>query len=184
MKDLLKICRRYIMTAILTVCLVLGMNILFFFVYLVRENMYKADESYYSWRIARLSESLVWDGDEYALSAEAAEQIDANYAFAMLIDQQGSVVWSRNLPDEIPLSYSLSDIASMTRWYLNDYPVKVWEHPDGLFVIAGAKDSLAKYDMAINVSTLKSLPAYFGAYLLCNLLMVVFLSVFYLDQGD
>ena len=72
MKDLLKICRRYIMTAILTVCLVLGMNILFFFVYLVRENMYKADESYYSWRIARLSESLVWDGDEYALSAEAA----------------------------------------------------------------------------------------------------------------
>ena len=179
MKDLLKICRRYIMTAILTVCLVLGMNILFFFVYLVRENMYKADESYYSWRIARLSESLVWDGDEYPLSAEAAEQIDANYAFAMLIDQQGSVVWSRNLPDEIPLSYSLSDIASMTRWYLNDYPVKVWEHPDGLFVIAGAKDSLAKYDMAINVSTLKSLPAYFGAYLLCNLLMVIFLSVFF-----
>ena len=45
MKDLLKICRRYILTAIFTICLVLGVNLLFLFVYLVRENMYKAEPS-------------------------------------------------------------------------------------------------------------------------------------------
>ncbi len=179
MKDLLKICRRYILTAIFTICLVLGVNLLFLFVYLVRENMYKAEPSYYNWRTSELAGSLTRDGDGYSLSAEAAEKIDADYAFAMLIDQQGQVIWSRNLPEEIPLSYSLTDIASMTRWYLKDYPVKVWEHSDGLFVAAREKNSIAKYEMEIKLSTLYSLPSYLAAYLLCNLLMVFFLSLFF-----
>ena len=41
MKDLLKICRRYIIMAVLTVCLVLAVNIIFFFVYVVREKCIK-----------------------------------------------------------------------------------------------------------------------------------------------
>lgn len=97
----------------------------------------------------------------------------------MLINQQGQVVWSRNLPEEIPLSYSLTDIASMTRWYLKDYPVKVWEHSDGLFVVAEEKSSIAKYDLEFSMSTLNALPSYLGAYILCNLLMVFFLSLFF-----
>lgn len=179
MKDLLKICRRYIMTAVLTICFVLGINILFLFVYLIRENMYKSEPYYYNWRTERLAESLAWDGENYSLSPEAAEKIDADYAFAMLIDLEGQVVWSRNLPEEIPLSYSLNDIASMSRWYLKDYPVKVWEHPRGLFVAAQPKNSVAKYDMEFRISTLKSFPSYLGAYLLCNLLMVFLLSLFF-----
>ncbi|OUQ27295.1 hypothetical protein B5E77_07025 [Lachnoclostridium sp. An131] len=179
MKDLLKICRRYIVTAVLTVCLVLAVNIIFFFVYVVRENMHKADPYYYNWRTERLAEALTLGEDGYTLSEDAARKIDDSYAFAMMIDQQGNVVWSRNLPEDIPLSYSLTDIASMTRWYLKDYPVKVWTRPDGLFVVAKPKDSIAKYDVEINLSTLKALPSYLGAYLLCNLLMVFFLSLFF-----
>ena len=83
----------------------------------------------------------------------------------MLINQQGQVVWSRNLPEEIPLSYSLTDIASMTRWYLKDYPVKVWEHSDGLFVVAEEKSSIAKYDLEFSMSTLNALPSYLGCLL-------------------
>ena len=41
MKDLLKICRRNILTAVLTVCLVLAVNIIFFFIYILRENQHK-----------------------------------------------------------------------------------------------------------------------------------------------
>ena len=58
MKELLKICRRYIIMAVLTVCLVLAVNILFFFVYVVREKMHKADPYYYNWRTERLAASL------------------------------------------------------------------------------------------------------------------------------
>ncbi len=179
MKDLLKICRRYILTAVFTICFVLGVNILFFFICLIRENRYKAEPVYYNWRTEQLAQSLVWDGEEYALSQEAAEKIDADYAFAMLIDPDGQVVWSRNLPEEIPLSYSLNDIASMSRWYLKDYPVKVWEHSGGLFVAAQPKNSIAKYEMEFRVSALKAFPSYLGAYLLCNLLIVFFLSLFF-----
>ena len=49
MKDLLKICRRNILTAVLTVCLVLAVNIIFFFIYILRENQHKTDPYYYSW---------------------------------------------------------------------------------------------------------------------------------------
>ena len=180
MKDLLKICRRNILTAVLTVCLVLAVNIIFFFIYILRENQHKTDPYYYSWRVEALSASLTEDGNGgYLLSGEASERIDRHCAFAMLIDQQGQVVWSRNLPEEIPLSYSLTDVASMTRWYLKDYPVKVWTRPDGLFVVAAEKNSVAKYDLEMNVSTMRSLPSYFAAYLLCNLLMAFFLSLLF-----
>ena len=179
MKDLLKICRRYIIMAVLTVCLVLAVNIIFFFVYVVREKMHKADPYYYNWRTERLADSLTLGEDGYTLSEDAARKIDDSYAFAMLINQQGQVVWSRNLPEKIPLSYSLTDIASMTRWYLKDYPVKVWEHSDGLFVVAEEKSSIAKYDLEFSMSTLNALPSYLGAYILCNLLMVFFLSLFF-----
>ena len=104
MKDLLKICRRYIVTAVLTVCLVLAVNIIFFFVYVVRENMHKADPYYYNWRTERLAEALTLGEDGYTLSEDAARKIDDSYAFAMMIDRQGNVVWSRNLPEDIPLS--------------------------------------------------------------------------------
>lgn len=179
MKDLLKICRRNILTAVLTVCLVLAVNILFFFIYIVRENLHKEEPDFYNWPVEQLSDALTLGADGYVFSAEAAERIDDYYAFAMLIDQQGNVAWSRNLPEDIPHSYALTDIASMTRWYLNDYPVKVWTRPDGLFVAAKEKGTVAKYDMELLMSTIHSLPSYFTAYLLCNLLMVFFLSLFF-----
>ena len=89
MKDLLKICRRYIIMAVLTVCLVLAVNIIFFFVYVVREKMHKADPYYYNWRTERLADSLTLGEDGYTLSEDAARKIDDSYAFAMLINQIG-----------------------------------------------------------------------------------------------
>ena len=73
MKDLLKICRRNILTAVLTVCLVLAVNIIFFFIYILRENQHKTDPYYYSWRVEALSASLTEDGNGgYLLSGGAS----------------------------------------------------------------------------------------------------------------
>ena len=129
MKDLLKIYRRYILTAALISILIFILNLLLLFFFLLSQFGYKAADDYQSSRADTLSEHLTLEQGQYILTEEAEHLIDKDLAFAMLINQEGQVVWSRNLPDDIPRSYSLTQIASFTRWYLKDYPVKVHTRP-------------------------------------------------------
>lgn len=45
-------------------------------------------------------------------------------AWMLLLDADGNVVWQWNKPDELPTHYTLSQVASFSRWYLMDYPVQ------------------------------------------------------------
>ena len=45
--------------------------------------------------------------------------------WCILLNENGDVVWEVNMPPDIPVHYRIQDIAKMTRWYLNDYPVYV-----------------------------------------------------------
>ena len=51
--------------------------------------------------------------------------------WAMLVNEDGQVVWSIRKPADVPEQYSLTDVASFTRWYLSDYPVQSWVRDDG-----------------------------------------------------
>lgn len=179
MKDLLRIYRRYILTAILLACIVPAVNLLFILTILGRDKYYNTDLTSDKWSLNRLSEALTEGSGGYELSEEAALALDKQYRFAMLIDENGDVVWSRHLPEEIPLHYSLTDIASMTRWYLKDYPVRVWKHEEALFVAGSEKDSLAKYDFWISLNSIRNFPSNLAAYLLCNLLLILSLSLIF-----
>lgn len=79
---------------------------------------------------------------QYALGAEAAAQLEADNAWAILIDGQTlQVTWhSEYLPQEIPSSYGIDDIAYLSRAYLRDYPTTTSSHPDGLLVVGFPKD--------------------------------------------
>lgn len=176
MKDLFKIYLRYILTATAICLLIIIFNFFLFFFFLLFNLDYKAKPEYKDWNIARLSEALTLENGTYTFSDKAAEKIDCDYAFAMLIDQQGQVVWSQNLPDEIPLSYSLTDVASFSRWYLKDYSVTVWEHTDGLFVTADPKGAFWKQNMKFPLTFVEASPLYFLAVLLLNLLLILLLA--------
>ena len=54
--------------------------------------------------------------------------------WCILIDASGGVVWSQNMPDDIPSQYTINDIAVMAKWYLNDYPVYMRTIEEGLLV--------------------------------------------------
>ena len=54
-----------------------------------------------------------------------------------LLDESGTVVWGRDLPEELPRSYTSAQVASFSRWYLQDYPVKVWSREDGALMVVG-----------------------------------------------
>lgn len=179
MKDLLKIYRRYILTAASISILIIAFNLLLLFLFLLSQFGYKAAADYQKTRTDILSDKLTLENGQYVLPQEAENQIDEEYAFAMLIDQSGQVIWSRNLPDDIPLSYSLTQVASFTRWYLKDYPVKAHTRPDGLFVTASPRHSMWKYSIEFKESLLSSLPLYLALVLLGNLLLIFLFAILF-----
>ena len=114
--------------------------------------------------LAKLSNTLTWDGRGYSFTGEALLEQER---WMMLLDEEGQVVWSFRKPADVPERYTLSQVASFTRWYLNDYPVQCWAREDGLLVVGSPKGSVWKHDMAMSTQSLVQIPAWFlGVFLL------------------
>ena len=64
--------------------------------------------------------------------------------WCILIDEGGRVIWDHNRPDDIPTYYTINDIAKLTRWFLNDYPVYVRAEDYGLLVMGMPKNAVGK----------------------------------------
>ena len=106
-----------------------------------------------------MSEGLVMDSKAYTIDRKYTDYLDESGRFAMLIDEGGNVVWDYNRPDDIPDVYSLQDIASLSRWYLNDYPVYVRIRDDGIFVMGSPKGSYWKYELVFPSEQLEAIIA-------------------------
>lgn len=102
-----------------------------------------------------ISDTLTWDGTAYQFTGAKLLEEER---WAMLLDEDGQVVWSFRKPDDLPEQYSLTDVASFTRWYLSDYPVQCRIRDDGLLVVGAPKGSVWKHDIAMGVDTLLQTP--------------------------
>lgn len=120
-----------------------------------------------------LSDTLTWDGTAYSFTG--AELLEAD-RWMMLLDEEGQVVWSLRKPADVPEQYTVSDVASFTRWYLNDYPVQCRVREDGLLVVGSQKGSVWKHDMAMSTGTLMQVPLWFGGIFLLALGCVLILA--------
>ena len=125
--------------------------------------------------IREISAALTWDGTAYSFSGE--DLLDDGH-WAMLVNEDGQVVWSIRKPADVPEQYSLTDVASFTRWYLSDYPVQSWVRDDGLLVAGAPKGSIWKHDMAMDIETLMQIPLWFGGIFLLALGCVLLLAYF------
>ena len=104
--------------------------------------------------LSEISDTLTWDGTAYQFTG--AKLLGDRWA--MLLSEEGQVVWSFRNPPDLPEQYSLTDVASFTRWYLNDYPVQCRIRDDGLLVVGAPKGSVWKHDIAMSVDTLLQTP--------------------------
>lgn len=123
--------------------------------------------------LSRVSQALTRDGTEYAFTGE--ELLGEDH-WAMLLGENGHVIWSFRRPADLPEQYTLTDVASFTRWYLNDYPVQCRIRDDGLLVIGSPKGSVWKHDIAMSVPTLLQTPLWFGGIFLLALGCVLLLA--------
>lgn len=100
------------------------------------------------WKTAdKVAANLFQDENGYFLSEDTVLELQKTNVWAIFIDNTTmEVVWQTdNLPDTIPMSYSISDIASLTRGYIDGYPTFTGEVENGLVVLGYPKDSFWKH---------------------------------------
>ena len=107
---------------------------------------------------------------------ELAENIIPDEFWCVLIDERGDVVWSENMPDDIPQKYSITDVARMTHWFLNDYPVYVRADDYGLIVLGIPKNAVGKYEMTYSMKWFDTLPQRILTILLINIFIAAVLA--------
>ena len=111
-----------------------------------------------------------WQADQQALTLLRQEN-----AWAMLLDDAGTVRWSVDLPETLPRQYTAADVATFSRWYLQDYPTTVWVRDDGLMVVGFPKGSQFKFNFSTKIDYISLMLAGIAAAFLVNVLLMLVL---------
>ena len=174
MKPVKRFFRKYFLSMIGIIALFLFLNVVLSFSVLIWAWQ-SSDMSEIS--IYKINESITTDEDGNLVSMSGlSEMLRENHAWAMLLDDKGTVIWQELLPDDLPMHYNSTDIAKFSRWYLQDYPVYVLEHPEGLLVIGVEKNSLVKYHFTLNEDYIRKMTAGIIAVFIINIIVVVLLT--------
>lgn len=143
MKSVPKLIRRFVGLLLFSFVLVVILNVAIFAIIASKQI-----ENGHPWSTAEeMAAALQVTESGYALPDAAVQELHSDGARAILIDNSThEVVWhSDHLPDSIPTSYTLSDIASLTRGYIDGYPTFTSGTQQGLMVLGYPKTSFWKH---------------------------------------
>ena len=93
---------------------------------------------------ANMLEAVAADLSASDISEERLQELNRNQIWAMLLDTSGHCIWEVSLPEEIPIQYTIQDVAVFSKGFLQDYPVFVRNTDNGLLVLGYPKDSFMK----------------------------------------
>ena len=173
MKPVERFFRKYFLSMVGIIVLFLLLNVVLFFSVLIWawQTSETPDLS-----MSEICDRITLDGTGHLTAAgELAEMLEEHHAWAMVLDDTGTVIFQSKLPEELPRQYTAADVAKFSRWYLGDYPVYVQEHPQGLLVVGGEKGSQAKYYFSVSESYARKLLVGLAAVFLTNIIVVVLL---------
>lgn len=101
----------------------------------------------------------------------------------IVINNNGNVVWQYNLPKEIPLNYSLQDVATFSKGYIKDYPVFTWKQGNDLLVLGYPKNSYSKFmTNYLPLSAIQKTPFLLLIMLVSNI--AILFIVYYLSKRN
>ena len=145
MKTFVRLIRRYVLAAVGIVLLLvfLGLGLLVLLGW--QETTHLPQRTYASSEIA---DAMVETPAGLALgAAHTPEEWMDGYAWAMVLDDNGNVIWQQDLPQKLNHRYTASEVAVFSHWYLADYPVQCWAADYGLFVVAEPVGTCWKYNI-------------------------------------
>lgn len=143
MKDITKLIRRFVGILLLSTVLVIVLNIIILVTISASQTANGRP-----WTTAKeTAEALQETETGYVLSSDMTDRLSQENAWAIYIDNDTlEVKWhTENLPDTVPLQYTISDIASLTRGYIDGYPTYTGESENGLVVVGYPKDRYWKH---------------------------------------
>ncbi|MGG0824259.1 HAMP domain-containing sensor histidine kinase [Paenibacillus turicensis] len=164
MKGMLKVLSRYVATAATVAVLLLILNVIVAFVWLT--GTYDSGQT--QGNVVEIAKQLTLSNGSFSFTAQGRQQLEQQFEWAMLLDHNGEVIWSEQLPENLLRKYTTSDVAGFSRWYLDGYPVYVWQHPEGLFVLGSPKDSVWKKNLEMPQHVVKQLPEWMLGVLIAN----------------
>lgn len=176
MKSLSKIIARYLTCAVVMFLVTLFLN---FFLYVLCGFQTIRVAGHDAGNIRRLSEQLEETDGGIHMTEEGCQILDDAYEWAMLLDEQGHVIWNRNLPAHLNHPYTVTQTASFSKWYLDDYPVTEWITDYGLLVAAQPRGAIWKYNLRERVEVIRYL-AFMVPITIGSNLFLLFLMVFVL----
>lgn len=143
MKSIPKLIRRFVGILLLSSVLLLILNFLILVIIASKQA-----PNAYPWKTAeKAAASLQKTDNKYVLSGNMADELKFRNAWGIFINNDTlKVVWhTDNLPDTIPMEYTISDIVNLTRGYIDGYPTFTGESRDGLIVLGYPKNSFWKH---------------------------------------
>lgn len=180
MKSIPRLIRRCIGIAISFMFLLLLLNLLL--LYFMTKDQTASGSPYTT--ADEVARGLVRTGEGCVLEQDLLEVLQGEEAWAFFIDNDTHrVIWhTQDLPEDIPMEYSLSAVSDLTLGYIRDYPTYVGDGDNGIMVLGYPKDRYWKsmwptwdYDLIANI------PKMILKVLLINIL---FLLVFYVAANS
>lgn len=155
--------------------LTLVLNMVFFFASAV---VYVNTDTHYIYG-GSVMEALTLTQNGYVLDREMEEALAEKDQWAMLLDENGQVIWSARKPEELEDEYSRSDIARMSKWYLKGYPVQMRVWDDRIMIVGMQKETMWKYTIEFTIPWMTFVKRVILVFLFINLAwIVVFAFVF------
>lgn len=119
------------------------------------------------------------DDGSWKITDPTLEQtLEDDRCWAALIDEDGTVVWSRNTPDDFPSSLSRNDVAVISHdrmW--GDATVFIWTKDEMLAMVGYPYDQFVFWGITLSHEAFARIPLYCLAVFLIDLLIIFLLYV-------
>lgn len=120
--------------------------------------------------------ALTLTEDGYVLDKEMTEAFERQDQWAILLNENGRVIWSIRKPEEVKEEYTRSDIARMSKWYLQGYPIRLRVWDDRIMVVGMQRDVMWKYNIEFTISWIDFLKRTILLFFLINFVWIVALA--------
>lgn len=167
--------RRYIFSTIGIIALFFAVNLLLLGSFFIIAYLNGVADS--NFPIEDFSSHIVYGDGKLTADTQALETLHDSNAWAMILNDNGVVIWEKDLPEELPRKYTATDIAMFSRWYLNDYPVNIWKRSDGLLVIGFIPGSVFNHYISTNTAYIWPLCIGIVIAFIINILLMIYLFI-------
>lgn len=130
-------------------------------------------------KAGEVMENLTLPEDGYVLEESIQEKLTEMNQWAMLLDENGHVIWSYKKPEELKDSYTRSEIARMSKWYLKDYPVYLSVRGDRVLVVGLPKYTMWKYNIEFPMPWIQYMKRVWFWIVLFDFLLILILVFFF-----